>query len=466
MKPQDYHKKTSYTRGKLGGGWWERGDPPSLFKTYRGIPSIPLPRDISFPSITLEELLTTSVRHSHPLSLRAISEFLFLSYAITAFFRDERYSFRTVPSAGALYPAELYIATSGIPDIHPGIYHYNSSDHSLRRIAKLEEFKGPFPSIQAIVTGILYRSSSKYRERAFRYVLLDGGHLLEQVFLAGRAIGLRTLGANSVSLPLASSYWEKVLSVDPQHEVALGTVIFEATPSYDKINYELDIEGLKSASKVAKNCPIPPSILEVVDFTKGDLFIAEESPIQPEESFNWEPLKTTFTKVSLSRRSRRDFIRRSVSSKKIFSFLRALRGLIPRGIRILFVLERCDDRLPDGIYEIVFEDKSTNLKILRHGSFLSKCAKASLDQLWLADAVLHVVIAVSVGSPEVKVEPALYRNLLLQAGRLGQRVYLTAEALGLGCCGIGAFYDEELRNIFSLPTEWEVVYLLGVGIAS
>ena len=59
--------------------------------------------------------------------------------------------------------------------------------------------------------------------------------------------------------------------------------------------------------------------------------------------------------------------------------------------------------------------------------------------------------------------PRGYRQVMLAAGRLGQRLYLGATALGLGCCGIGAFYDREAIELFDMAEQASLLYLLAVG---
>lgn len=470
MKGSEYHKKTSYVRGRIGGGWWERGDSPSIFKSYRGVPSISLPRDITFPPTTFADILchrSNRTLHQSPFSLTSLSVFLFLSYGITAVLRDERFSFRAVPSAGALYPAELYIAVSGVKDLRSGIYHYNPALHSLTEIARIEETGSSRPFLQVFVTGIFYRSSSKYRERAFRYVLLDSGHLIEQAFLAGQAVGFRPVASTGMSLPSGISSWEDLLCVDPQHEIVLGTVVFENLPDYDGLSYDIEPDHLRSFSKVAKRCPVPPVILEVSSRTAGRIFDAGEKvdhKLVPPDSL--KSLDEPFAKITLSRRSRRNFFRRTLNYEAVLSFAGTLRPLICENLRLFLVVERCDEKFTNGAYELLPTDNSVELRPLKQGALLSRLARACLDQVWLADAVIHVLIAASLRDAEERSGASSYRNILLQAGRLGQRVYLTAEALKLGCCGIGAFYDDELREVIDLPPEWNVLYLLGVGIIS
>jgi len=475
MAGWEYHRATAYFRGKLGGGWWERGDVPAVFKTYPGLPSVSLPRDIVFPSLTMEELLTqkaTSGSSSRltSFSLNTLSSFLFLSYGVTLVLRDERFFFRTVPSAGALYPAELYIAVCGIPELRPGIYHYNAGRHSLTEIARLDESRNSSTTLQAFVSGIFYRSSSKYRDRAFRYVLFDCGHLLEQVFLAGQAVGFcPACGTSSNATHQKILSWEDILAVDPQHEIVLGTVTFENSPDYSAVEYNADPEHIKACSKVAHRAPVPPSVLDVAKATSGCVVeICRETRSDKVGNVpdGRKLLDMPFATATLSRRSRRNYLIRSLQSDAVMSFVVALEDLILSGddFRIFFIMERCGESFTNGIYKLTSGANGARLVLLKEGAFLRYIAHAALDQTWLGDAVIHVIMAARLRDAEKHSGPGAYRKLLIHAGRIGQRVYLVSESLGLGCCGVGAFYDAELRNILELSDDWDVLYLLGVGL--
>jgi nitroreductase len=59
--------------------------------------------------------------------------------------------------------------------------------------------------------------------------------------------------------------------------------------------------------------------------------------------------------------------------------------------------------------------------------------------------------------------PRGYRYAMLAAGRLGQRLYVAAEAMGMGCCGIGALYDGEAVEMLGLKHTSRLLYLVAVG---
>jgi nitroreductase len=52
---------------------------------------------------------------------------------------------------------------------------------------------------------------------------------------------------------------------------------------------------------------------------------------------------------------------------------------------------------------------------------------------------------------------------MLEAGRMGEMLYLSAASMGIGCCGIGAFYDEEARRFLELGATSRLLYLVAVG---
>ena len=90
-------------------------------------------------------------------------------------------------------------------------------------------------------------------------------------------------------------------------------------------------------------------------------------------------------------------------------------------------------------------------------------ATVCLNQDWLSNAALYVLL---LGNPrEIQNQWGArgYRYAMMQAGRIGQTVYLAATATGIGCCGIGAFYDDEAAGLFHLPGELSLLYLLAAG---
>ena len=97
-------------------------------------------------------------------------------------------------SAGALYPTEIYGAFRNVEGLEDGLYHFSIALQGLNRLRTgdylsfLRRSVSGHPSINPGVTffftAIFFRSSWKYRDRAYRYHLLDTGHVLEHLLLA------------------------------------------------------------------------------------------------------------------------------------------------------------------------------------------------------------------------------------------------------------------------------------------
>jgi len=112
---------------------------------------------------------------------------------------------RTFPSAGGLYPLEVYIVTKKMKDLEAGLYHYDWKEHALVPLKKgdlraqlSDAALGQGAVLEApvsiIITAIYQRTSRVYGQRgSIRYVHMDAGHAAENVYLQAGAIGLGTV---------------------------------------------------------------------------------------------------------------------------------------------------------------------------------------------------------------------------------------------------------------------------------
>ncbi len=153
---------------------------------------LPDPRVVS--DVSLEEALAgrRSVRDfaTTPLSVDELSQLLWAAQGVTS-----ARGFRTAPSAGALYPLELYVVT---PD---GVYRYLPDRHGLERLSS-EDLGAALAEVALgqeavadaaavfIVTGVYARTAQKYGDRAERYVHLEAGHAAQNLQLQATALGL------------------------------------------------------------------------------------------------------------------------------------------------------------------------------------------------------------------------------------------------------------------------------------
>ena len=167
----------------------------------------------------------------------------------------------------------------------------------------------------------------------------------------------------------------------------------------------------------------------------------------------------SLARVMLSRRSRRNFIGQGLGANQVALLLAAaLPSGGPLGATLLLGPE---GEPPAGVHRYYPEEKA--LALLQPGDRREQAAQACLDQMWVGRAALNLVLWADPARLCAVAGEAGYRQAMLAAGRAGQRLYLAATALGLGCCGVGAFYDEELARAAALPPGAWPLYLLAAG---
>jgi SagB-type dehydrogenase family enzyme len=155
-------------------------------------------------TITIEEALhkRRSIRDysDEPLSISDISQILWAAQGIT----EESYGLRTAPSAGALYPLEIYIAISNIKDLAPGFYKYKPQSHTLKKISggdkrldisnsALQQDAIENSSAIIIISAVYERTAAKYGSRAERYIHIEVGSVGQNIYLQSVSLGLGTV---------------------------------------------------------------------------------------------------------------------------------------------------------------------------------------------------------------------------------------------------------------------------------
>jgi SagB-type dehydrogenase family enzyme len=154
-----------------------------------------LPSPVLAGHMSLEEALARrrSIRQftDEPLSLKEIAQLCWAGQGIT----DETLGFRASPSAGALYPIELYVVTTR------DVAHYRPKDHTLQdhadgdhrqalqKAALDQAVIGRAPAC-FVITAVIERTARKYGQRARRYCLLEAGHVAQNILLQATVMDL------------------------------------------------------------------------------------------------------------------------------------------------------------------------------------------------------------------------------------------------------------------------------------
>ena len=169
--------------------------------------NLPVPRTEGAVSIESTLLKRRSVREFQdgPLSLESVSQLLWSAQGIT-----HPHGYRTAPSAGGLYPLELYIVVGNVQGLNPGIYHYRPKQHRLDLIvngdfrrelckASLSQDAIQQAPVVFVIFCVFERTTVKYRDRGVRYVFMEAGHAAQNLCLQAISLGLGTVTIGAFS---------------------------------------------------------------------------------------------------------------------------------------------------------------------------------------------------------------------------------------------------------------------------
>lgn len=187
---------------------------------------IKLPTPVLKGKMSVEEalLVRRSIRDlkSNTISLSEVGQLLWSAQGVTA--QDDK---RTSPSAGALYPLQIYLVAGMVEDLESGVYHYKPASHALQLVISGDKRKGLYVAagMQSalfrnaavlVLTADYNRTTAKYGERAYRYVHMEAGHVSENIYLQATSLKIGTVAMGAFSDTLVRT----ILSL-PQNEQPL-----------------------------------------------------------------------------------------------------------------------------------------------------------------------------------------------------------------------------------------------------
>ena len=199
-------------------------------------PELPLPQP-SDTALTRLAGKRASCRAFAPktLPLQLLSDILWGSYGIS---RTERMMpadllalLRPVPSAGGLFPLEVYFLTQRVEELRDGLHHYNVRHHSLDTLEPaplFERFRHALMMYDAVkdanvimfLSAVFQRTQKKYGPRGYRYILLEAGHTVQNVCLLAAEANLSTLCMGGYS----DGEVNRLLALNPREEGVVYSV--------------------------------------------------------------------------------------------------------------------------------------------------------------------------------------------------------------------------------------------------
>jgi len=176
------------------------------------------------------------------------------------------------------------------------------------------------------------------------------------------------------------------------------------------------------------------------------------------------------------RRSVRRFTSESISPSQLSQILWAAQGITDTSLRYravpsagatypleIFIAcgQKAIEEIDDGIYHYNIDNHS----LTRHyqGDIRLELAKAALDQEFIYEAPVDIIICAVYRRTLMRYGDRGERYVHIEVGHAGQNIYLQATALGLATVAIGAFYDEQVRNVLRLDKQYKPIYIMPVG---
>lgn len=487
-----YHPETIASKNKV----LDWGNQPSVFKEYK-IGTI----------YDLQPFLTDSVVKDPDIEAwERLSRLLACSYGLTAKIPSmgNPIYLRTAPSAGGLYPAEVYLISRGTKLLPSGLYSYQPLTHSLTYFwasevwTKLKEACFGHSALKntnlaLVTTAIFNRSAWRYEDRAYRRIFLDTGHLLGNIELASALYGYRPhlIGGfrdRAVNdLFYLDADQESVITVIPLTDLQTANLAIAAPPltalpspihqGFPSVREGELLKAFHQATEIHE--PIPTDLLPSPATHHGsedkyNFPFCLKIPTQT-APINWGNNLAEMEKTILRRRSTRAYTGENLTLnelKALLSFtyqaqdyeaqhLDSNPDYFDLSLIQTFIAVSGVTGLEEGCY--YYAPQSQELRQIRFKNFRPELHYLCLGQDLGRDAGAVVFHTADLVQAVQKYGDRAYRYLHLDAGHLGQRLNLGAIQLGLGVSGIGGFFDDQVNEVLGIPEDEAVLYITTLG---
>jgi SagB-type dehydrogenase family enzyme len=200
---KDFQEETKYDRDDMDSRSLDWSKKPAVFHHFTDVESfkLPPPKERAGPSLWTAMGTRRSRRNFAPVPLKQeeLSQLAWAASGVTA--KAQGLPLRTAPSAGGLYPIETYVVINRVHGLESGVYHYFPPTHSIEMLrrgdysraiahAALDQKMAANAPVVFLWTAVVERCAWKYRQRAYRYIYMDAGHIGQNVALAAEGLGL------------------------------------------------------------------------------------------------------------------------------------------------------------------------------------------------------------------------------------------------------------------------------------
>jgi SagB-type dehydrogenase family enzyme len=466
------HERTKHTWQRLRAeshslDW---GNHPFPFKLYPDLEPLPLPRQLPESSLPATQVLSGHIAApASALDLAGLARLLFYAAGVTRI--QHGVLFRAAPSAGALYPTELYTVCGPLAGLPAGVYHFEPAEFALRRLRD-GDFRARLAAAAAapaiarlplclVLTGIPWRTTWKYRERGYRHLFWDAGAIVANLLAAAAAAGWDA----RVLLGFVDSEVAGLLGIGRPEEYPLGLVTVAAPAAAapaDPPPLAPIGPRTRPLSRSPRGYPLVTAAQRAGDLPSAEAVgtwrdQASRLHAQPAtgslaagEAGQVRAATDTIEAVILRRGSTRRFVRQPMPGGALgwamAAASRAVPGdFVPPHATLLehFLAVHAVQGLTPGAYRW----SEGEFWLLRAGAGRGRTRLLCLGQDLGGDAAATVFYC-------AQLEPILqglgargYRAAQLEAGVAAERLQLTAFALGVGATGL-TFLDDDVSAFF------------------
>ncbi len=478
-----YHELTKYdpmTIDRLGQANW--AEQPSAWKSIAGSEHVDIRPHLEFLSNFVEE---DGSGEYPPLSdhmdLAALARLSWFASGVSAMggSPQDPHMYRTNPSAGGLYPVELYWIVLDVEGIEPGIWQFHAPGFALIPVWR-GDFRaevstalfGSQPATEAsavaVLTGLFSRGAWRYGERAYRRILLDAGHLAGNLLEASRREGFDAVPMSGFcDMGLSDLLFPDEDEV-PLLAVPVGKPLTKTvsrclrSPMPDPTEAAAHVEQGMLQVHAHRLARIPPGRPGVPDF------IARPTR-KPDLSYRklLEPMQPgNIVRAAIERRSCRSYGWTPVSIEQFstlmsWSRLPPQESLSPTGLLDTWIVANAIHGVEPGIWH--WDPETNAIALHREGAFREESLKMCLGQELGGNASFLVIHSAPLELAVDLMGERAYRPLCMDAGHFGERLNLAAQAMGLGASGIGGYFDDLVNRTIGQDLSHAILYVSTVG---
>jgi SagB-type dehydrogenase family enzyme len=430
-----------------------------------------------YPALEALAYCQASPRQISRPALEHLASILYYSAGVTRVkeYVGGRIYFRAAACAGALYPTEIYVVCGDIEGLAAGVYHFSPGDFSLRMLREgdhrnaLVHATAADPAVASatvtlIFSSISWRSTWKYRDRAYRYHFWDNGTMLANALAMAQSHGLPA----HIRLGFVDSEIENLIGIDGMRELALSLMTIGSEENTTRASNRLPEPISHEVIPLSSSEVDYPAIREA--YKTSSLADEAEVSLWRGASPSTRPVAVGEPPIALAipaaselpdvsieavierRASTRRFALKPIALQDLSVILYCATRDVAADYSIggaqvnelYLIINRVDGVSPGAYY--YHKDKHA-IEQLKEGDFSQRARYLTLEQDLGGDAAVTVFFMADLDRVLDAYGNRGYRVAQMEAGIMGGRIYLAAYALKRGATGL-TFYDDDVTDFF------------------